>query len=148
MCGAISPQGPSAAVSPGRLSWVWAMFSRGKPDSLPPRTTRGPVDAELTCAPEGFLARLPEPHVETALDELVVSHLPNVLDGLAPVVAAATAVVDAVQRPRTVLAQRLCHPPRALAPVAAAHGREGEGEGQADREEGQSPLLPGPPVHG
>ena len=86
--------------------------------------------------------------MEPALDELVVPHLPNVLDRLGPIVAAATAVVDAVQHPRTILAQRLCHPPRALAPVAAAHGREGEGEGQADQEEGQSPLLPGPLVHG
>ena len=124
------------------------MFSHGKPESLHPGTTRGPVYAELTCAPKRLLTRLPEPHVEPALDELVVPHLPNVLDGLGPIVAAATAVVDAVQHPRTILAQRLCHPPRALAPVAAAHGREGEGEGQADQEEGQSPLLPGPLVHG
>ena len=85
--------------------------------------------------------------MEPAPGELVVSHLPNVLDGLGPVVPAATAVVDAVQHPRMVLAQRLCHPPGPLTPVAAAHGREGEGEGQADGEEGQHPLSPGP-VHG
>lgn len=112
-----------------------------------PRSSPQDPRAVLTCAAEALLARLPEPHVEPALDELVVPHLPNVLDGLAPVIAAATAVVDAVRPPGVALAQRLCHPPGPLTPVAAAHGREGEGEGEADGEEGQRLLPPGP-VHG
>lgn len=45
------------------------------------------------------------------------------------------------------LAQRLRHPAGPLAPVAAAQGGEGEGQGEAGGEEGVHLLSPGP-VHG
>lgn len=105
----------------------------------------------LTCAAETLLTGLPEPHVKPALDELVVPRLPNVLDSLAPVVPLAAAAAPdkekAVQFSWVVLAQWLCHPPGPLTPVAAAHGGEREGEGEADREEDHGPLPPGA-VHG
>lgn len=88
--------------------------------------------------------------MEPALDELVVPYLPNVLDSLALIrsaVAAAPAEMNAVQPSCVVLAWWLGHPPGPLAPVAAAQGCEGEGQGEADGEEGQHPLLLGP-VHG
>lgn len=89
--------------------------------------------------------------MEPASDELVVPYLPNVLDGLALVVrsaiAAALAEINAVRPSRVVLARCLGHPPGPLTPVAAAQGCEGEGEGEADGEEGQRLLPPGP-VHG
>lgn len=100
--------------------------------------------AVLTCAADALLTGLPEPRMEPAQDEHVVPRLPNVLDGLARVVPPAPIGVNAGQPAR---AQRLGHPPGPLAPVAAAHGGEGAGQGEADGEEAQHLPPPGP-VHG
>lgn len=90
--------------------------------------------------------------MEPELEELIIPHLPDVLDSLASAVSSASAAaglaeVNAVHSLQEVLAQWFCRPPDPLTPVAAAHGCEGEGEGQADGEEGQYPLPPRP-VHG
>lgn len=63
----------------------------------------------LTCAVEAFLTGLPKPHMEPALDKLVVPCLPDVLDSLAVIVltaraAAGPAEVNAVQAPEEILA--------------------------------------------
>lgn len=125
-----------------------------RPSSRAPCTCHPPPSpaAVLTCAAEALLTGLPEPHVEPALEELVIPCLPEVLDSLAPVVPPATAAVapaevNALEPARLVQAQRLCHLPGPLAPVAAAQGGEGEGQGEADGEDGQHQLPPGP-VHG
>lgn len=89
--------------------------------------------------------------MKPAQDELVVPCLPYVLDSLAIIVSSSSAAVgpaevNAVQSPQEVLAQGFCHPSDPLTPVAAAHGCEGEGKGQADGDKGQYPLPPCP-VH-
>lgn len=89
--------------------------------------------------------------MEPEQEELVVACLPDVLDSLAVIVFPASAVagladLNAVHSSQGVLAQWFCHPTDPFTPMAAAQGCEGEGESQADGEEGQYPLPPRP-VH-
>lgn len=95
----------------------------------------------LRYAAEALLAGVPESCMQPMFCELVVIlRLPNVLHSPALIVPHAVALPPSCVVPGTAA----CHPPGPLTPVPAAQGGKGEGQGQADGEEGQCLLPPGP----